>query len=66
MYPEARSAKEWLKAAWLINKDYVDGFAVQMLLSELGPRATADAAVPDRVELARVLPPIGAAGSCVA
>jgi Na+/H+ antiporter NhaD/arsenite permease-like protein len=32
MYPEARSAKAWLKAAWFIPIAYVVGFAVQMLL----------------------------------
>jgi Na+/H+ antiporter NhaD/arsenite permease-like protein len=32
MYPEARSAWAWLKAAWYIPIAYAVGFAVQMLL----------------------------------
>ena len=32
MYPEARSAWAWLKAAWFVPIAYVVGFAVQMLL----------------------------------
>jgi Na+/H+ antiporter NhaD/arsenite permease-like protein len=32
MYPEARSAWAWLKAAWFIPVAYVVGFAAQMLL----------------------------------